>query len=54
MQFALNNTFSLAIGKALNIINLLSAKTTKKTIEILDYKIQVSDAIAIGIMLAKH
>ena len=40
---------SLAIGKALNealygfivnnIINLLSAKTTKKTIEILDYKI---------------
>jgi hypothetical protein len=64
MQFALNNTFSLAIGKALNkalygfivnnIINLLSAKTTKKTIKILDYKIQVSDAIAIGIMLAKH
>jgi hypothetical protein len=49
MQFALNNTLSLAIGKALNkalykfiinnIIDLLSAKTTKKIIKILDYKI---------------
>ena len=55
---------SLVIGKALNkalykfiinnIINLLSAKTTKKTIEILDYKIQVSDAIAIKIILVKY
>jgi vacuolar-type H+-ATPase subunit C/Vma6 len=49
MQFALNNTLSLAIRKALNkalykftinnIINLLNAKTIKKIIEILDYKI---------------
>ena len=49
MQFALNNTLSLTIKKALNkalygfivnnIIDLLSAKTTKKIIEILDYKI---------------
>jgi hypothetical protein len=49
MQFALNNTFFLAIKKALNkalygftvnnTIDLLSAKTIKKTIEILDYKI---------------
>jgi hypothetical protein len=49
MQFALNNTLSLAIGKALNkalyefiinnIINLSSAKIIKKTIKILDYKI---------------
>jgi hypothetical protein len=49
MQFALNNTLSLAIKKALNkalykfiinnIIDLLNAKTTKKTIKILDYKI---------------
>jgi len=55
---------SLAIGKALNealykfivnnIIDLLSAKTIKKTIKILDCKIQVSDIIAIGIMLAKY
>jgi len=35
-------------------MDLLSVKTTKKTIKILDYKIQVSDAIAIGIMLAKY
>jgi hypothetical protein len=64
MQFALNNTLSLAIKKAPNkaldkfivnnTINLLSAKTTKKTIKILDYKIQVSEAIAIRIMLAKY
>jgi hypothetical protein len=64
MQFALNNTLSLAIGKAPNealygfivnnIINLLNAKTTKKIIEILDCRIQVSDAIAIGIILAKY
>jgi uncharacterized membrane protein len=56
MQFALNNTLSLAIRKALNealygfiinnIIDLLSAKTIKKIIEILDYKIQVSNAIS--------
>ena len=49
MQFALNNTLSLAIKKALNkalykfivnnIINLLSAKTIKKITNILDYKI---------------
>jgi hypothetical protein len=49
MQFALNNTLFLAIRKALNealykfiinnIIDLLSAKTTKKTTKILDYKI---------------
>jgi len=49
MQFVLNNTLSLAIGKALNkalykftvnnIIDLLSIKTTKKTIKILNYKI---------------
>jgi len=49
MQFALNNTLFLVIGKASNktlykfivnnIIDLLSAKTTKKTIEILDCKI---------------
>jgi hypothetical protein len=55
---------SLAIGKALNealyrfivnnIINLLSAKTTKKTIKILDCKIQVSNAIIIRIILAKY
>jgi hypothetical protein len=64
MQFALNNTLSLAIKKALNkalykfivnnIINLLNAKTTKKTIKILNYKIQVSNAIAIRIMLVKY
>ena len=55
---------SLAIGKALNealykfivnnIIDLLSAKITKKTIKILNCKIQVSDAIAIRIILAKY
>jgi vacuolar-type H+-ATPase subunit C/Vma6 len=49
MQFALNNTLSLTIKKAPNkalykfiinnIINLLSAKITKKTTKILDYKI---------------
>ena len=49
MQFALNNTLSLAIKKALNealykfivnnIIDLLSAKTIKKTTKILDCKI---------------
>jgi hypothetical protein len=49
MQFALNNTLSLAIKKALNkalyrftvnnIIDLLNAKTIKKTTKILDYKI---------------
>jgi len=49
MQFALNNILSLAIRKASNkalyrfivnnTINLLSAKTTKKAIEILDCKI---------------
>jgi hypothetical protein len=49
MQFALNNTLSLAIRKALNkalyeftvnnIIDLLSAKTTKKITKILNYKI---------------
>jgi vacuolar-type H+-ATPase subunit C/Vma6 len=49
MQFALNNTFSLAIKKAPNkalykfiinnIINLLNAKITKKTTKILNYKI---------------
>jgi hypothetical protein len=49
MQFALNNTLSLIIKKALNkalygftinnIIDLLSAKTTKKTTKILNYKI---------------
>jgi hypothetical protein len=49
MQFALNNTLSPVIGKALNealygfivnnTVDLLSAKTTKKTIEILDYRI---------------
>jgi vacuolar-type H+-ATPase subunit C/Vma6 len=64
MQFALNNTFFLAIKKALNkalykfiinnIINLLSAKTIKKITEILDYKLQVSDAIAIRIILVKY
>jgi hypothetical protein len=61
---ARDNTLSLAIGKALNkalykftvnnIIDLLSAKTTKKIIEILNCKIQVSNAIAIRIMLAKY
>jgi hypothetical protein len=64
MQFALNNTLFLAIKKALNkalyrfivnnIIDLLNAKTIKKTIEILDYKIQVSDTIAIRIILVKY
>jgi hypothetical protein len=64
MQFALNNTLSLAIKKALNkalyrfiinnIIDLLSAKTTKKIIKILNYKIQVFNAIAIGIIFAKY
>ena len=64
MQFALNNTFFLAIKKALNkalykfivnnIINLLNAKTTKKITKILNYKIQVSDAIVIRIILAKY
>ena len=49
MQLALNNTLFLEIGKASNktlykfivnnIIDLLSAKTIKKTIKILDYKI---------------
>jgi hypothetical protein len=49
MQFALNNTLSLAIRKALNkalyrftinnIVDLLSAKTIKKIIKILNYKI---------------
>jgi hypothetical protein len=49
MQFALNNTLSLAIRKALNealygftinnIVDLLSAKTTKKITKILNYKI---------------
>jgi hypothetical protein len=64
MQFALNNTLSLAIKKALNkalykfivnnTINLLNAKTIKKTTKILNYKIQVSNAIAIRIILAKY
>jgi hypothetical protein len=64
MQFALNNTLFLAIKKAPNkalygftvnnTINLLSAKITKKTTKILNYKIQVSNAIAIGIMSAKY
>ena len=64
MQFALNNTLSLAIKKAPNkalykfivnnIINLLNAKTTKKITKILNYKIQVSDAITIGIILVKY
>ena len=64
MQFALNNTLSLAIRKAPNkalckftvnnIIDLLSAKTIKKITEILDYKLQVSDAIAIRIILVKY
>jgi hypothetical protein len=64
MQFALNNTLFLAIKKALNkalyrfivnnIIDLLNAKTIKKTIEILDYKIQVFDTIAIRIILVKY
>jgi len=64
MQFALNNTLSPVIRKALNkvlykfivnnIIDLLSTKTTKKTIKILDCKIQVFDAIAIRIILAKY
>ena len=64
MQFALNNTLSFAIKKASNkalykfiinnIVNLLNSKTTKKIIKILNYKIQVSNAIAIGIMLAKY
>jgi hypothetical protein len=64
MQFALNNTFSLAIKKAPNkalyrftvnnIIDLLSAKTTKKITKILNYKIQVFNAIAIGIIFAKY
>jgi hypothetical protein len=63
MQFALNNTLSLAIGKALNtalyrfiinnIINLLSAETIKKIIKIPNYKIQVFNAIIIRIILAK-
>jgi hypothetical protein len=64
MQFALNNTFSLVIKKAPNkalykfivnnIINLLNAKTTKKIIKILNYKIQVFNAIIIRIILAKY
>jgi hypothetical protein len=64
IQFALNNTLSLIIGKAPNkalygfivnnIIDLLSAKTIKKTIKILNYKIQVSNTIAIKIILAKY
>jgi hypothetical protein len=64
MQFALNNTFSLAIKKALNkalykfivnnTINLLNAKITKKITKILDYKIQVSDTITIRIILVKY
>ena len=64
MQFALNNTLSLAIRKAPNkalygfiinnIVDLLSAKITKKTTKILDYKIQVSNAIIIGIISAKY
>jgi hypothetical protein len=64
MQFALNNTLSLVIGKALNkalykfivnnIVNLLSAKITKKIIKILNYKISVFDIIAIRIILVKY
>jgi hypothetical protein len=64
MQFALNNTLSLAIRKAPNkalckftvnnIIDLLSAKTIKKITKILNYKIQVFNIIAIGIMFAKY
>ena len=36
-----------------NIINLLNSKTTKKIIKILDCKIQVLNAIAIGIIFVK-
>jgi vacuolar-type H+-ATPase subunit C/Vma6 len=52
-------TIKKALNKALykftinNIIDLLSAKTTKKIIEILDYNIQVSNTITIGIILVK-
>ena len=54
----------LAIKKALNkalysfiinnIINLLNSKLVKKTTKILNYKIQVLNAIAINIISAKY
>jgi hypothetical protein len=63
LQFALNNTFSAAIGKAPNealygftvnnTVDLLSPNLSRKFTGIPECRIQVSDAIAIGQMSAK-